>query len=632
MRPLLSVTLLIFFCMHSFAENNESMDALLDTFVYNSDLSKKTRLENAGNVIVITRKELDRMQARNLKDVLKSLPVLEYRENRLGIPDPAFLFEDLPFNSNSIRIYINNQEVTSGIYGSGLFLIGNIDIGFVDHIEVYSLNPSFEYSTEPARFLIKLYSKTPKRDKGSEASISFGSRGYNQKSFQYADIFEDVSVFTYFSRMDDRRKVYRSFDKDLSKDQDRYFFFGTISGKDQKLQLQVIQSDKDLFSALGPDYRPYIANNRTKYLHIGYENSMVENLHVSLVYEQGRSITDLAYENLTYYDEDFHIDVSDRTFTVDTQYKWNKWDNHELVMGIKYRYKYFNTNEMKYIGYDFPVRNFDTQSIVALYLEDHYSFSGNWLLTLGSQFSHVYNNAEVDDADLWLARVGVVYTNESWVAKTFVHSSEFLIEPYLYTTVTYEVQPKIETEKVKNITQEVQYAKGKHKLRTVAGYSIVKEKICKESNGDIGNNKKRGSQFFTYVDYTYKFSVNHTLSSFISYRHNENRRFIGDFDQYKAMVRALNRFDRFDFFNEVVFYRDTISQKNYMDYSVGVTYRYSDTLKFYLKGENVFDTAYEDYHTRGRYLDGMGKTYQPLETLYTSPIDQRITFTMEYLF
>ncbi|RLA72192.1 MAG: hypothetical protein DRG24_03585 [Epsilonproteobacteria bacterium] len=43
-----------------FAQSDESMDALLDTFTHKSDLSEKTRLAYAGNVIIDTREELKR--------------------------------------------------------------------------------------------------------------------------------------------------------------------------------------------------------------------------------------------------------------------------------------------------------------------------------------------------------------------------------------------------------------------------------------------------------------------------------------------------------------------------------------------------------------------------------------------
>ena len=284
MKLLRSLVQLPFLFSFAFADETASIDALLDAFVHKSDLSNKTRIETAGNVITFTREELDTMQVRNLKDVLKSLPMLNYNENRWGITDPGYIRQTLPFNSNAIRVYIDNQEVTTASYGSGLFIIGDIDTGFVDHIEVYTLNPSFEYSTEPAKYLIKLYSKTAKRDKGTELELSFGSHNSNHESIQHADIKEDLSYYFYASRFDDRRKKYETSDAHkLSRDQERYHLFSTLSTNNQHLNFQAIKNDKDMNMGLSSDGSMEISNAEIDYLHLGYENSFVDNIKFDLM-------------------------------------------------------------------------------------------------------------------------------------------------------------------------------------------------------------------------------------------------------------------------------------------------------------------------------------------------------------
>jgi vitamin B12 transporter len=131
-----------------FAHANSDLDNLLNIYATKSDLSKKTKKENSGNLILFTRKDLEIMQAKTLVDVLKSNPFIRYRVSRYNVPDPLNNGESSPVNSNNIRIFIDEQEMTSASYGSGFPLIGDIDLGFVDHIEIYSFAPSFEYTTE----------------------------------------------------------------------------------------------------------------------------------------------------------------------------------------------------------------------------------------------------------------------------------------------------------------------------------------------------------------------------------------------------------------------------------------------------------------------------------------------------
>jgi len=624
---LLSTTLMSL----SYTNEHTSMDDLLDTFRQNSDLSKKTRLENAGNVTIITREELDRMQARNLRDVMKSLPLLNYVENRWGIPDPFYVATHImPFNSNAIRIYIDNQEVSTAYYGSGLYYLGNIDLGFVDHIEVYTLNPSFEYSTEPARHLIKLYSKVAKRDKGSELKISTGSYGFNQESYQYANVVDGVSYFTYASRMDDKRKKHKSFNTPLSRDDERYFLFSTISNSQHLLQIQVIRNDKDMFLGASEDGRVEEAKNKTSYLHIGYENNSIDNLKLNLTFESGKS-TILAIDTQDYID----VQNRDNIITADAQYKWIENDKNRLIIGAKYRYKHFILDKFRLDGYETSDISYDTQAIASLYLENHYTLTDNWLLTLGAQFSNVYNNSSIDNQNVWMARVGIIYSDENWISKTFIHRSAFFIVPYLYTLNPFNIQNNIKPEIVRNITHEVQYKNNSHTLKATVGYDHLKNSIIVKASSLKAINKEEDSSiFFAQLEYKYAFDIHNNIRSSFSYENYENlyKGYIAKgFDRYKGVLRLTNDYGKFNVFNELIYNYSSLIKKNYFDYSAGVKYHYSDNFIFSIKGENILGKARKDLFQIGERNFETGKwiNHKPL---LISPIDQKIYFTVEYLF
>lgn len=612
-----------------YAQEESSMDDLLDTFVHNSDLSKKTKLANAGNVTVITREELERKQARNLRDILKSYSLFNYAESRFGLPDPDYIAGSYPYHSNSIRIYIDNQEVSTAAYGSGLFHLGDIDIGFVDHIEIYTLNASFEYATEPARYLIKLYSKDAKRDKGAKIAISAGSRGFNQESAQYADVIDGVSYFSYVSRMDDRREKYNSFDVTMSRDQKRYFLFNKISTDKQLLQLHAIKNAKDTFMGISGDGRTQRATLDTAYVHLGYENNSIENFKFSVIYEKGKVENNYQndYDALSY-------DVEDTIFTLDAQYKYNKIKNNVLILGVKYRYKNFVVPRSSYNNIPFPPADYDTQKISTLYIEDHFTINDQWLLSLGGQLGKVHNNATIEDQDLAMARIGLLYSNEHWVSKTFLHHSTFFVEPYLYVdTLAKTDQSLIKPEKINNITQEIAYNNNAHKIRTVIGYNYKKDALMIKGRA-LQNKEGFESEFFALIEHQYVYDKHNTLSTNFSYIHSKNI-YTDDLsdglNEYKAVLRLVTHYDNFDIFNELIYNHNTAVEGHFLDYSAGVKYHYNDHITFSLKGENIFDTAREDYFARGRRNLQTGK-WDELEPLYISPIDQKFYFTMEYFF
>jgi len=154
------------FIINSLSADESEIDDLLNSISAKDDLSQKTKLENAGISYVYTREDIQRMQAHSLKDILKSAYPFSYSENNYGLPDPYTMGVNIPFMSSSMRVYIDDQEITPGLYGSGMIIYGDMDVDFIDHIEIYSGNPTFEFSIEPAFTIIKLYSKNAQRDGG----------------------------------------------------------------------------------------------------------------------------------------------------------------------------------------------------------------------------------------------------------------------------------------------------------------------------------------------------------------------------------------------------------------------------------------------------------------------------------
>ena len=116
MLKMLNILLLLLLATQVSADDLD-IDSLLKDIEKKTDLSEKTKLENSGISFIYTRDDINRMQAKNLKDILKSMYPFRYAENRLGLPDPLTYGTGLPFASSNIRIFIDNQEIVGGIMG-----------------------------------------------------------------------------------------------------------------------------------------------------------------------------------------------------------------------------------------------------------------------------------------------------------------------------------------------------------------------------------------------------------------------------------------------------------------------------------------------------------------------------------
>ena len=80
--------MLVLSLFNSIVHADENIEKLLNDFNQKNDLSQKTIDQNKGHLLLYTRDTLERMHAKTLKDVLKTIPILPYSENRYGLTDP----------------------------------------------------------------------------------------------------------------------------------------------------------------------------------------------------------------------------------------------------------------------------------------------------------------------------------------------------------------------------------------------------------------------------------------------------------------------------------------------------------------------------------------------------------------
>ncbi len=253
----------VIFCIVIFSTmvlEAESFEELLNVFSDKNALSQKTIDENKGHLYLFSRERLEKMQAETLKDVLALSPVLKYNENRFGLPDPVTSGSAEPFKSNFIRLYIDGIEITQGWMGSGMLLYGDMNIDFVDHIEIYLMTTSFEKSVEPAYATIFIYSKDPKRDSGGKLSLSTSNKGGNTQSINYGQVKKDYSYMLNYSHTKTRRdKVENGTSRPLSRDYERSQFFGYVKSEDQIFHLQVMKKETDSLAGLSYDATPLVS-------------------------------------------------------------------------------------------------------------------------------------------------------------------------------------------------------------------------------------------------------------------------------------------------------------------------------------------------------------------------------------
>ncbi len=638
------ISFLILFSLSNLYADDSTIDDLISDIKKKTDLSQKTKLENGGVSFIYTRDDIDRMQARNLKDILKSMYPFRYTENRLGLPDPLTYGTSLPFASSNIRVFIDNQEIVGGIIGSGLVTYGDIDIGFVDHIEVYTQNPTYEYSTEPTYVLIKLYTKTVQRDNGGKLMAGSDNYGSALTDVYYADKLDEWSYFAFASFDNNKRKKYYSHDQELSKDSQTSFFLSTIKKDNHNILITGKYQDRDIFANKSIDASPSNSILHTTYFHAGYDGA-INNFSYLLAYDHISGNTSLTDDlNAMFSPASMHLKTKSDTFSSELKYKI-KNNSNKLIIGTKFRIKKYKFITRVINGKEIQKENApDTQTIATIFLEDNYSFAKNSIITFGASCLQINNNNNSNQDDtIPMFRLGHTYTNQNWIVKTIGSYFEITLDPYMIGNAAFLSYPdsKYETQKQYTFMEDIIYEKENNKFELLIGYTKINDFLAPDSM-DFGRVKTYDSISISGVNARWTLIYHKYDKIFVDLGVTDILNLPDDIStkrlkQYNGIVRGLNTFGKFDIFNEVLFFRDNLEKISYFDYSAGIKYNYSDDFTISIKGQNLLNKAKETIFNRidtsSPTFNSMNPTTWTLDTpLNVSSIDRKVFINLEYLF
>jgi len=599
------------------------IETLLNEFNQKNDLSQKTIDQNKGHLLLYTRDTLERMHAKTLKDVLKTIPILPYTENRYGLTDPLAPGGITPYSSNLIRLYIDDVEITQGWMGSGLLQYGDITIDFVDHIELYAVPPSFDTSIEPAYMTIFIYSKVPERDSGGKLSLIQASRGSNTQTISYGDKVSGESYMINLSHTkENREKVPNGTDTPLSRDFDRTQIFAYVKNENQMFHLQLIQKKSDTLAGLSYDATPLLSKMDNINLHLDYTMKFSEYWKVQFAYDHLK--TDLWQEDNIplliaggLFNNTLNTVTKNSTYSAELTYK-NVLGKHHVAMGTKGRVKSLDSLYVQKIG-SIPTV-FNKESILSVFMQDQYELSENELITLGLKYSYVSRNVTYEDDNLFQLRLGYLYTNDTWSYKTYLFRNMFTIDPFSrYFSLNPEQDIKPQT--TVGFTQELAYHSKNNKIRLMTFF-------LKEKNNILDVNKIDDTKSFVSVmndDYT--LDTSNKINVQFAYARYFDIPDIGDINGYNAYMMLSNSYDSFSVYNGLIWNYDSYSKINHFDWTSSISWEVSENLTFTLKGENLLNRA-QTYNIFR--IDPLNGTY--MTPLTPSSFDQRVSVEMEYRF
>ena len=604
----------------------DSVDSILQEYNQKNALSQKTIDENKGHLVLYSRDKLEKMHAKTLKDVFKTTPVIYFHENRYALPDPLTSGAFEPYRSNFIRLYVDGVEITQGWMGSGLMLYGDVNIDFVDHIEFYYMIPSFESSVEPAYLTVFLYSKDPQRDGGGKLDLLGGSRGYNSQSISYGEEKEDFSYMVNFSHTDSQReKINNGTLLPLSRDFERTQLFSYIKNEDQIFHLQVMKKNTDSLAGMSWDATPLVSKMDYLNVHMDYGIDFNEYWRAQFAYDWLKTNIKQADDFPLLWpdalgENTFDGKYKNSTYTAELTYK-ETIGNNRITAGIKGRHKALDS--FTNYGHNALFSPFTSENIASIFFQDQYALSDAQLLTLGISYNNISRNGGIENDSLLQLRLGYLYTNEHWSYKAYLYRTQFALEPlmrYLDPLNYQDVAPQTTL----GITQEVSYTNKKQQVRLLLHMMQDEDSLLQNQTSGLGGDTK---YFTTIFNYDYSFNVDNKMNLQLYYAHYKDIFDLDKLEDISGYLSFINSYENFDFYNGIVWHKNSLDWKNYFDLTSSVSWNINQDLTVTLKGDNLFNKAKETNLFRVDPATG-----SMLDPLKVSPIDQRIMLELEYIF
>jgi len=620
----------------------EGIETLLNTYERESELSKKTKDESAGNLIVYTRDDLERMQVESLKDILKSLRLFSYSENRLGQPD---ILNQEPFTyfSKSVRVYLNEHELLTAITGSGLILFGDMEMDFIDHVEIYVGFPSFDFGVEPATTVIRLYSKTAEHDEGGRVKATLGSYGSNKQNAYYTNKENGISYFIYANRNDVKKDTYAHDGETLKRDLKTNRFYGSLGTQNHKLELHVMETKGDAFLGSLVGSTPENTEIEISFLNLSTSSKFLnDSLKLNLSYINTSNNLEYRYNTpvqvspilaITTFDQK----IKEQAFTANLRKEW-KLSNHTVTTGIEYRYKNFDLTDVEFNVLIPPIEQiYYNENIYSLFLEDSIAIDENHLINLSVMQQLYQHEKNVEDIDITQFRLGYTYSNNEWVSKTFLSRQEFAPEPYMTISPQYGNENLL-ADTYASVLQELSYTTPKTISKIILAYGKSKNIpiLVPDTEPDITLNKglivanidKKITIHSAAAEFTLLFSQKDKLELQANYLHYSSLSHdIKSSITYNYVIRMLNSISKFDIFNELVIYDGFSDTGTGYNYSTGIKYQVSKDFHINVKGENIFDSGSE-----WSYINKVDLSGNITDKVVVPTIERQFTFGMEYLF
>ncbi len=611
---------------------NESIDKLLANYRAESDLSKITRRDSAGIISLYTREDLEQMQARTLLDILRTAPMVGLTRSSNNL---TLLFKPtialLP--PSSIRLYINDHDMTSTSFGSAMLIWGDMPVELIDHIEIYKGASSIEFGNEPGILIIRLYTKTALRDEGGKIKLWWGDRGSMEGSLYVAHTTKnDLKIFGFADGFDVDAPKYQDVYGTIRDNRNGGMFYADIQYEGWRAEGGRYQKDQDNFLGFLRNHDGGLDAEHT-YLHLSKAEKDDYKIQISydvIEYERqyGGGLSMPAGSKRV---DRYKTRFNDNIFNLSAEKIFINGSNR-LMFGAFYKHKHFDQEGSFREARTHQALQSDYGSglnLYSVYAENRYDISDHNTVIVSLKGDYYDYEDEIDNDFQWIGRIGYLYNWSQWHFKVFA-THTYLTPPFykLYSPhrFPYRSNPDLKAPQIDMLESVIGYRYDNHKLKLVIGWRQSKERIVYSLRKGPAYVNDGSWAHDTIASLEYESNFNHKHRFYASIFTGAND-MATKAPRYGAILRFYDRFGPIDLYNELGWFshydyktgkETTLHMSDALNYTAALTWHAGEDLSIALKGENLFDSGFKQAYP------GYPEAY---------PVNERkFWLTLEYLF
>ncbi|MBF0101173.1 MAG: TonB-dependent receptor [Desulfobacterales bacterium] len=324
MKPFLLTIIVVFiFTLYSTARS-ESLDSELafqkaETYVITASRVMERIDKSPSSITVVTDKQIKQMGAKNLADVIQTVPGFTYRQDSSIDVETRGILKD---TTQGILIMINSHPLNDNFTGGAVWTHDNMNLDYVERIEFVRGPGSALYGANAFAGVINIITKTGKDINGLETKVKTGSYHTHQYNIVFGDQWDDLQMLMNLNY--------------LTTDGHRPFV-------EQDRQTAIDQFWESIHIPVKASRAPGHANTHEKkydsFLSVAYKGLSIEGKYVDRMKDQYYTLVHALNSMSTEPSEDYYLNLKYQyRLTEDVDFYIRGYRNHHFFYGTYQAY------------------------------------------------------------------------------------------------------------------------------------------------------------------------------------------------------------------------------------------------------------------------------------------------------